>query len=66
MFVFQMAQFVFALVMGVNAIIVGCDFPKWMQYSMVLYMVSVLVLFSRYFYFEYLVRSKKKNNCQSK
>jgi elongation of very long chain fatty acids protein 4 len=42
-----MAQFVFALVMGVNAIVIGCDFPMWMQYAMVAYMVSFLVLFSR-------------------
>jgi elongation of very long chain fatty acids protein 4 len=55
-----MAQFVFALIMGVNAIFIGCDFPMWMQYSMVLYMVSFLVLFSRYFYYEYLVRNEKK------
>lgn len=55
-----MAQFVFALVMGVNAIIIGCDFPMWMQYAMVLYMVSFLVLFSRFFYAEYLHRNKKK------
>ena len=27
----QMLQFVAALIMGVNAIRVGCDFPMWMQ-----------------------------------
>ena len=59
-----MAQFVFALIMGVNAILIGCDFPMWMQYSMVLYMVSFLVLFSRFFYFEYLQgQAKKKKKC---
>jgi elongation of very long chain fatty acids protein 4 len=58
-----MAQFVFALIMGVNAIFIGCDFPMWMQYSMVLYMVSFLVLFSRFFYFEYLEGQAKKKSC---
>ena len=27
----QMIQFVAALVMGLNAIRIGCDFPMWMQ-----------------------------------
>ena len=49
----QMAQFVFALIMGLNAIRVGCDFPMWMQYSANAYMVSFIVLFSRYYYHEY-------------
>lgn len=56
----QMAQFVFALVMGINAIRVGCDFPLWMQYSANAYMLSFLVLFSRYFYQEYYNSDKKK------
>ena len=29
----QMVQFVAALVMGLNAIRIGCDFPMWMQVS---------------------------------
>nr|WDS84445.1 elongation of very long chain fatty acids protein 4 [Apocyclops royi] len=55
----QMAQFVFALIMGINAIIIGCSFPMWMQYAMVLYMMSFLVLFSKFFYKEYIAKSKK-------
>ena len=57
----QMLQFMFALIMGVNAIYVGCDFPLWMQYSMVMYMVSFLILFSRYFYNEYVMKKQRKN-----
>ena len=30
----QMIQFVAALVMGLNAIRIGCDFPMWMQVGM--------------------------------
>lgn len=56
----QMAQFVFALIMGLNAIKVGCDFPLWMQYSANAYMVSFLVLFGRYFHREYFWASRKK------
>ena len=45
-----MLQFVLALVMGINAIRIGCDFPMWMQYTCCLYMVSFLVLFSDFYY----------------
>jgi hypothetical protein len=45
-----MVQFVAALVMGINAIRIGCDFPMWMQYTCCLYMVSFLVLFSDFYY----------------
>ena len=60
--IIQMLQFLFALIMGINALRVGCDFPMWMQYSANAYMVSFLVLFGRYFYREYgakKVRRKK-------
>lgn len=52
--VLQMVQFVAALVMGSNAIRIGCDFPMWMQYCLVGYMVSFLVLFSNFYCKAYL------------
>ena len=45
----QMVQFIAALVMGINAIRIGCDFPMWMQYSCCAYMLSFLVLFSDFY-----------------
>jgi len=60
----QMAQFVFALIMGINGIRIGCDFPLWMQYSANVYMVSFLVLFSSYFYKEYCSSMAKSKKCQ--
>ena len=47
--VLQMLQFIAALVMGINAIKIGCDFPMWMQYSCCAYMLSFLVLFSDFY-----------------
>ena len=44
-----MLQFIAALVMGINAIRIGCDFPMWMQYSCCAYMLSFLVLFSDFY-----------------
>lgn len=58
--VLQMLQFVAALIMGVNAIRVGCDFPMWMQYSAVAYMVSFLILFSDFYYKAYVTGRKEK------
>lgn len=49
----QMLQFFFAMVMTLNAIRIGCDFPMWMQWALVAYMVSFLVLFGKYFCNEY-------------
>jgi len=57
--VLQMLQFVAALVMGINAIRIGCDFPMWMQYSCCIYMVSFLVLFSDFYYKAYLDKQSK-------
>lgn len=50
----QMVQFVAALVMGCNAIRIGCDFPMWMQYMLVIYMASFLLLFSDFYYKAYI------------
>ena len=48
-----MLQFFFAMVMTINAIHIGCDFPMWMQYALVAYMVSFLILFGKFFVKEY-------------
>ena len=53
-----MLQFIAALVMGINAIIIGCDFPMWMQYSCCAYMLSFLVLFS-----DFYIKVKKYEVC---
>ena len=53
----QMCQFVLAIIMGCNALRVQCDFPLWMQYAMIMYMISFLVLFGNFYANEY---SKKR------
>lgn len=52
------AQFVSALVLGVRALIYGCDFPLWMQYALVLYMGSFLFLFGQYYRTAYLQKKQ--------
>jgi len=66
--ILQMAQFVSALVLGIKALIHGCDFPLWMQYALVVYMSSFLVLFGNYYRNAYLQQKHQQKmvfpNCQ--
>ena len=53
-----------ALVLGIRALIYGCDFPLWMQYALVVYMTSFLVLFGQYYRSAYLQKNKQVLNMQ--
>ena len=56
----QMGQFVLAIGMGLNALRVNCNFPLWMQYAMIVYMISFLFLFSNFYVNAYKTGGKKK------
>ena len=59
--ILQLAQFTAALVFATKAVIEGdCDFPLWMQYTLIGYMISFLILFSKYFTNEYLSCQRQK------
>ncbi|KAK3909228.1 Elongation of very long chain fatty acids protein 4 [Frankliniella fusca] len=47
--ILQLIQFTGALILGVNAIRSECDFPMWMKYALVVYMVSFIVLFGNFY-----------------
>jgi len=47
-------QFSTALIMGINGIRSGCDFPLWMQYALVMYMMSFIVLFGNFYVKAYI------------
>ncbi|KAG1658189.1 Elongation of very long chain fatty acids protein 4 [Nymphon striatum] len=53
-------QFTAALIAGVYAIIMDCKFPLWMQYALVLYMCSFIILFGNFYWKEYV--NKKEND----
>lgn len=53
-------QFTIALAMGVNAIRIRCDFPLWMHYALVMYMISFLVLFGNFYVHAYIVSERKR------
>nr|QUW17306.1 elongation of very long-chain fatty acids 4 [Marinogammarus marinus] len=57
----QLVQFSCAGVLGIRALIVGCSFPLWMQYALVVYMMSFIVLFGKFYAQSY----RKKGACLS-
>lgn len=52
-------QFVGACCLGINGIRFGCDFPLWMQYALVIYMISFIVLFGNFYAKMYLAKGKR-------
>ncbi|KAF2356162.1 ELO family [Trinorchestia longiramus] len=54
----QLVQFSSAGVLGIRALIVGCDFPLWMQYALVAYMLSFIVLFGQFYIQSYQKKTK--------
>jgi len=54
--ILQLIQFTTALVMGINGIRSGCDFPLWMQYALVFYMMSFIVLFGNFYAKAYIAK----------
>ncbi|XP_046395830.1 elongation of very long chain fatty acids protein 4-like isoform X1 [Ischnura elegans] len=57
--ILQLVQFTTALILGVNGIKNGCDFPLWMQYALVIYMVSFIVLFGNFYAKAYVEKGKQ-------
>ena len=63
--ILQLAQFAGAIILGINAIVMGCDFPMWMQYGLCCYMTSFLMLFGKFYIKEYYnnyQKNKQVNN----
>lgn len=53
----QMMQFCLNFGMGCLALKNGCAFPLWMQYANLAYMISFMVLFSRFYFSTYKRKS---------
>ena len=51
-----MIQFIAALVMGLNAIRIGCDFPMWMQVRIGVTFVHIIPILLQFFF--------QKNKCR--
>ena len=46
---------------AVYSLYVDCDFPRWMSWALILYMVSFLVLFGN-FYLQAYIKGKSKKS----
>ncbi|XP_046665857.1 elongation of very long chain fatty acids protein 4-like [Homalodisca vitripennis] len=57
--ILQLVQFTTALILGINGIRSGCDFPLWMQYALVIYMLSFIILFGNFYTKAYIEKGKK-------
>lgn len=57
--ILQLIQFTTALILGINGIRSGCDFPLWMQYALVIYMLSFIVLFGNFYAKAYIAKGKQ-------
>ncbi|XP_050443774.1 elongation of very long chain fatty acids protein 4-like isoform X2 [Adelges cooleyi] len=62
--ILQLVQFTTALFLGIHGIKSECAFPKWMQYVLVVYMISFLALFGNFYAKAYVGKGavKIKNN----
>ena len=44
--------------MGINGLNLNCNFPLWMIYAMIFYMLSFILLFGNFYYQNYLIKQK--------
>ncbi|CAG9134625.1 unnamed protein product [Plutella xylostella] len=54
--ILQLIQFTCALVLAVNGIRTGCEFPLWMHYVLIVYMISFIVLFGNFYMKAYIAK----------
>jgi hypothetical protein len=54
---FQLIQFMLIFTHTFSGLVRGCDYPLWGQLMLNGYMIIMLILFSNFFYHEYITRS---------
>lgn len=59
-FFFQ-TQFCVLMCHGIVSLSVKCDYPLWMQYALIGYMISFLVLFSNFYIHAYFAKQHLKH-----
>ncbi|XP_063702729.1 very long chain fatty acid elongase 4-like [Culicoides brevitarsis] len=62
--IIQMIQFATGLALGINGIFIGCEFPLWMHYTLILYMISFIVLFGKFYTTAYIQKYKDYRETQ--
>eukprot|EP01013_Petalomonas_cantuscygni_P006449 TRINITY_DN1749_c0_g1_i1.p1 TRINITY_DN1749_c0_g1~~TRINITY_DN1749_c0_g1_i1.p1 ORF type:complete len:343 (+),score=56.36 TRINITY_DN1749_c0_g1_i1:145-1173(+) len=56
----QLTQFLVVLVHSVTGIVYTCDFPQWMYWSLLLYMISLIILFMNFYIRTYVLRQRAR------
>lgn len=64
--ILQLIQFTAGVVLGINAIVTGCQFTRWMQYVFVGYAFSFIILFGRFYKQAYIGRSSSEVSSEKK
>ncbi|XP_025415363.1 elongation of very long chain fatty acids protein 4-like isoform X2 [Sipha flava] len=60
--IIQLIQFTTALFLGIHGIKSGCKFPIWMQYLLVIYMISFIGLFGNFYVKAYVQKGTNNNS----
>ncbi|KAL5007554.1 hypothetical protein ScPMuIL_016360 [Solemya velum] len=61
----QLTQFYIGIIYGIQAIVIGCNFPQWMLYVCVIYGFTILILFHNFYYQTYQKPKKESMACIS-
>ena len=65
LFFFLQIQFCIALGAAVHTLYSGCEFPEWMSWALILYMISFLVLFGNFYIQAYLKKKTTKSSSKN-
>lgn len=65
-FLYFQIQFTCALILGINGIRTGCEFPLWMHYMLIIYMMSFIVLFGNFYVKAYMEKVLCSEMCSVK
>jgi len=60
--ILQLIQFTCALILGINGIRTGCEFPLWMHYTLIIYMISFIILFGNFYIQAYMEKVRTGKN----
>jgi len=58
----QMIQFGIIMGYAIYSIRVTCNFPHWMHWALLTYLISLIVLFTNYYIYNYIFPKKRKKD----
>ncbi|XP_067937729.1 very long chain fatty acid elongase 4-like [Watersipora subatra] len=61
----QLVQFVLGMAYALQSILLDCEFPLWMRWSLFFYSLSIMMLFLNFYYQAYMNTSRNKKSSSS-